>query len=399
MEMAETTAPEREPGTAIPGANPEGNPGEAWAAPSAERRAPRPPVDLNLIRADSTILAMLGVITLLYFAASVFITLFSALLLAFALEPLVHVLCVRTRMRRQHASGIVVFLFVACLYGLAWLAYEMLGDFLANLPVLTGKVRSTPFVAKILSKVQSAAQLFEETGHDFLAAPGKDGRTLPQVVVRDAETAVGAFFRRLGSLTGVFFAMSFVPFIVYFMLADREPLTRRTRELFPEGYHQTAGVILMDVERVMRKFLLGNAVIVGTLSAATILLFWAVGLPNPAVLGGISGTLSIVPYLGLPLALLPGVVVGLATFTSGGPFLLVVLGVTVLHLVSANYLTPKFVGGEVHLNATAATSALLFFGWLWGAMGLLLGIPILAVLKCILDNIPSTQRLGMWLGD
>ena len=159
------------------------------------------------------------------------------------------------------------------------------------------------------------------------------------------------------------------------------------------------GEILLDIERMMRKFLLGNAVIALFLSAMTVLVFLLVGLPYPVVLGILSGTLSIVPYLGLPLALLPGGIVGLVSFESGGPFLVLVASVTVLHLVAANYLTPKLVGGEVRLNATASTVALLFFGWLWGGMGLVLGIPILAVLKCIFDNVPSTRRIGMFLGD
>jgi predicted PurR-regulated permease PerM len=159
------------------------------------------------------------------------------------------------------------------------------------------------------------------------------------------------------------------------------------------------GEILLDIERMMRKFLLGNAVIALILSTATVLVFLLVGLPYAVVLGILSGTLSIVPYLGLPLALLPGVVVGLVSFESGGPFLALIALVTVLHIVAANYLTPKLVGRGVRLNATASTVALLFFGWLWGAMGMVLGIPILAVLKCIFDNIPSTQRIGMFLGE
>jgi len=148
----------------------------------------------------------------------------------------------------------------------------------------------------------------------------------------------------------------------------------------------------------MRKFLLGNAVIALLLSAATVLVFLIVGLPYPVVLGVLSGSLSIVPYLGLPLALLPGVVVGLVSFDSGAPFLVLVASVTLFHLVAANYLTPKLVGGGVRLNATASTAALLFFGWLWGGMGLVLGIPIVAVLKCVFDNVPSTRRIGMFLG-
>jgi len=395
--MAETNTPERQTAKNPPGESsggPEPHPG-------TEHPGARPVVHLELIRAGATVLAVLGIIALLYFAASVFITLFSALLLAFALEPLVHLLCVRTRLRRHYASGIVVFLFVAFLYSLGWIAYGMAEGFLTDIPALVEKFRSTPFIAKISAKLQYMAQLFEDTGSRFLPpqTPGQDGASLPQVVVRDAESAGRSLFRNLGSLSSVIFSMSFVPFLVYFMLAEREPLTRRTRELFPEEYHHTVGVILLDMEQVMRRFLIGNAILVGILTVPTVLVFWAVGLPSPFVLGALSGILSAVPYLGLPLALLPGVVIGLVASISSAQMLLLVLSVTAFHLVSANYLTPKLVGGEVHLNATASTGALLFFGWLWGGMGLVLGIPILAILKCVFDNIPSTQRVGIWLGD
>jgi predicted PurR-regulated permease PerM len=393
--MAETTAPEKTPGGGRAGESPR----EPSPRPGTETHEARPAVALSLIRVGATVLAVLGVIALMYFAASVFITLFSALLLAFALEPLVHLLCVRTRLRRHHASGIVVFLFIAFLYGLGWFTYGMAEGFVRDLPLLVEKFQSAPVVGKIATKVQDAARVFEETGSRFLSPSGRGGEALPQVVVRDAESAGRSLFRNLGSLSGVIFSLSFIPFLVYFMLAEREPLTRRTRELFPEEYHQAVGVILLDMERVMRQFLIGNAILVGILSVATVLVFWIIGLPSPVVLGALSGTLSVVPYLGLPLALLPGVVVGLVTFPSGTPLFLLVLSVTLFHLISANFLTPKLVGREVHLNATASTAALLFFGWLWGGMGLLLGIPILAVLKCVLYNLPSTRRVGIWLGD
>ena len=255
-------------------------------------------------------------------------------------------------------------------------------------------------VVSIANRAEELNRVFAEAGRRIAppsAAPARP-KTAPSVMVKDAESFTGALLQGLGSLGGVLFALGFIPFLVYFILADREPLTRRTRELFPERYHATVEEILLDIERMMRKFLLGNAVIALVLSAMTVLVFYLVGLPYPVVLGILSGTLSIVPYLGLPLALLPGGIVGLVSFESGGPFLVVVSSVTVLHLAAANYLTPKLVGGEVRLNATASTVALLFFGWLWGGMGLVLGIPILAVLKCIFDNVPSTRRIGLFLG-
>lgn len=371
----------------------------AGAAKEGKERLPGP--DLQLIRAGATVIAVLGFIALLHFAASVFITLFSAMLLAFALEPLVHLLCVRTPLRRPHASGIVVFLFVAMLYGLFYATYLRAESFLEEIPAIAENIRSAPMVASLVDRAQELNRVVAEAGRRIAPAVTTSARPKPSpsILVRDGESFTGSVLQGLGSLGGVLFAFGFIPFLVYFILADREPLTRRTRELFPEQHRATVGEILLDIEWMMRKFLLGNAVIALILSVATVLVFLLVGLPYPIVLGILSGTLSIVPYLGLPLALLPGVVVGLVSFESGEPFLVLVASVTVLHIVAANYLTPKLVGRGVRLNATASTMALLFFGWLWGGMGLVLGIPILAVLKCVFDNVPSTRRIGMFLGE
>jgi len=390
--MAETTAPERPPGRNAATETP-GEPATGAGARAA--------ADLNLIRIGATVLALLGVIALLHFAASVFITLFSALLLAFALEPLVHLLCVRTRLRRQHASGIVVFLFIAVIYGVFSLAYLGAESFLKDVPTFAAKIRAAPAVETLSKRFAEVDRLVSEAGRGIAPPPAAPGpaRTATPVIVREAESFTGSLLRGLGSLSNAIFFLSFVPFLVYFMLADREPLTRRTREMFPREYRDTVGEILVDIERVMRLFLVGNGVVAGILSAATVLVFLGVGLPYPVTLGILSGVLSTVPYLGLILALLPGLVVALATIDAPQQIVVLFTTITVFHLVAINYLVPRFVGGGVHLNATSSTAALLFFGWLWGGMGLILGIPILAVLKCVLDNVRSTRRIGMWLGD
>src|SRR3990172_5969671 len=134
----------------------------ANVAKGGEERRPAP--DLNLIRAGATVIAILGLLALLHFAASVFITLFSAMLLAFALEPLVHLLCARTPLRRHHASGIVVFLFVAMLYGLFYATYLRAESFLAEIPAITEKIRSAPMVKSLTSRVEEVNRVFAEAG-------------------------------------------------------------------------------------------------------------------------------------------------------------------------------------------------------------------------------------------
>jgi len=201
-------------------------------------------------------------------------------------------------------------------------------------------------VESLTSRAEKLNRVVAEAGRRISPPPAASAARETRPAGRAGRGNVhGALLQGLGSLSGVLYALGFIPFLVYFILADREPLTRRTRELFPERHRTTVGEILIDIEQMMRKFLLGNALIALILSTATVLVFLFVGLPYPIVLGILSGTLSIVPYLGLPLALLPCGLVGLVFFESGGPFLLMVASVTVFHIAAANYLTPKLVGG------------------------------------------------------
>ena len=211
------------------------------AKASKEERRPAP--DLNLIRAGATVIAILGLLALLHFAASVFITLFSSMLLAFALEPVVHFLCGRIRLRRHHASGIVVFLFVAMLYGLFYATYLRAESFLAEIPAIAEKIRSAPMVVTLANRAEELNRVFAEAGRRIAPPATTPARpkSAPQVMLQDTESLTGSLLQGLGSLSGVLFALGFIPFLVYFILADREPLTRRTQELFPEEHRATVG--------------------------------------------------------------------------------------------------------------------------------------------------------------
>ncbi|MBI5343362.1 MAG: AI-2E family transporter, partial [Deltaproteobacteria bacterium] len=131
----------------------------------------------------------------------------------------------------------------------------------------------------------------------------------------------------------------------------------------------------------------------------TAFVFLLIGLPYWIVLGCLSGIVSTIPYLGLVLVLLPPLIVGLITFDSGAPIAVIAASVTGFHVVAANLLIPKLVGKGVQLNPVASTVSIMFFGWMWGGMGLILGIPIVAVLKTVLENMEPTRKLGQWLGD
>ena len=80
-------------------------------------------------------------------------------------------------------------------------------------------------------------------------------------------------------------------------------------------------------------------------------------------------------------------------------YLFLTVSVAMLHLLALNLLYPKFVGARVHLNPLAVTVALMFWGMLWGALGLVLAIPLTAGIKALCDHVPSMQPYGRLLGD
>jgi len=122
-------------------------------------------------------------------------------------------------------------------------------------------------------------------------------------------------------------------------------------------------------------------------------------LPYPLLIGPLSGFFSLVPYIGLPLALIPPLLVSPMVFHSFSTYVLLSATVMLLHILALNLLYPKLVGSRVHLNPLVVTVALMFWGFLWDAAGLVLAIPLTAGIKAVCDNVRSLRPYGKFLGD
>ena len=122
-------------------------------------------------------------------------------------------------------------------------------------------------------------------------------------------------------------------------------------------------------------------------------------IPYPMLVGPLSGLLSLVPYIGMPLALAPPLIAALPVTSDPAVYVFLFVSVALLHLFALNLLYPKFVGSRVHLNPLVATVALMFWGMLWGAIGLILAVPLTASVKAVCDNVDKWKPYGRMLGD
>jgi predicted PurR-regulated permease PerM len=99
------------------------------------------------------------------------------------------------------------------------------------------------------------------------------------------------------------------------------------------------------------------------------------------------------------MAMIPALAAGLIVYTQPTIYVVIAVVVAVLHLTAMNLLYPKVVGSRVHLNPLVVTVALMFWGTLWGGIGLLLAIPITAGIKAVCDNVTRLHGYGKLLGD
>jgi len=157
-------------------------------------------------------------------------------------------------------------------------------------------------------------------------------------------------------------------------------------------------VTLGRISAMIHSFINGNLVVGIFTSIISLIVFGALHLPYFYFLGFISGFLSLIPYLGVVLALIPPVVAGIGVLHSGGMIAIIatVLGV---HVFALNVLYPKLIGKRLQLNPLAVTVSLLIWGFLWGAPGLILAVPITGAMKIIFDNVESLRPYGAWLGE
>jgi len=345
-----------------------------------------PQKPLSVQSGATKLLAILGLLPVLYFGKPVFITVLLSVLLAFILEPLVSLLT-RLRLPRALASLIAMLVFAGVLYGASYASYMKAISFAHQLPKYSEKVRET------FSKLRSRTQDLKNSTQQVL--PKQDQNA---VKVQQVETGWSQYFSFGSSVTEAVFSASFIPFMAFFMLTWQEHIRRAAVMLFARDSRTTAYVAVSNIADMLRRFIVGNVLIGLIVGGANALGFMALGIPYWYFVGMISGFLSLVPYLGVVLALVPPLVAGLGVLT-GTKMGLVAAMVVASHLIALNVLYPKILGSRLEMNPLVVTFALLFWGFLWGAMGLILAIPVTAAIKIVLDHVNSLRPVAFLMGE
>jgi predicted PurR-regulated permease PerM len=333
------------------------------------------------------IVAAAIILLFFYYAAGVVITLLLSVLLAYFLDPAVEFL-ERLHLPRTIGSLIMVLLLITVVFSVGYGLWTRTSDFAADWPKYRG------ILQQATGTVQGKLRGFEGSVTE-LTTP--EGAPKPVQTGTDSAAIHNLVVRGIGSLYALVLEATFVPFLVFFMLAGKREAWHSTLQLFPVSRRTQVKETLEDLRDVLRDYLVGMTVVSLVVIAFSSIFFLALGLDYPLLTGIVSGLLNMVPYIGAVLAWLPAFLLALVKWKSISHFALIAIVLTGIHIVAQNLIAPQLVGRQVRLNAVAITISLLFWGWVWGGMGLILGIPITAALRVICDHTESAKPVARWL--
>jgi predicted PurR-regulated permease PerM len=371
--------------------------------------------------AGIAVIAAASVICLLYYGRAFFVTVVVSAIFAFILDPAVQ-LVMRLRLPRPAATAVVIGVALFGMYVLGTVIWAQVSTLAQDLPTYTTRI--SELLDKTSSKLdeienQAVAAIIpkrlREQEQEIQQKPQEAAKArrrragLPQVqqppaiqevyIRTDAKPAITLIYGYLAHYFRAILMASFVPFLVYFMLSWRDHIRKRVLGLFRGEQQYAVRKSWEGVGESTRAFMLGNCILGILLSVASAVAFFFLKVPYWPLMGLLSGFLSLLPYVGLPLAMLPPVLAALAIPNKFTIVLSIAAVTAALHVIALNFLYPKIVGRHVHLNPLAVTIALMFWTVLWGGIGLVLAIPLTAAIKVFCDNIESLQPVAKLLGD
>ena len=209
----------------------------------------------------------------------------------------------------------------------------------------------------------------------------------------------GSFIQStIDATTSLLGYIALIPIYVFLMLLNRERFTSFLLHLNHNSAEENVVHVIDQVQAVLQNYVAGLALVIGIMAVLNVGGLLVLGIPYAVFFGLIAAFLTIIPYIGVLIGAIPPILVALLMTDS----LFYPMGVIILFVIvqslEGNLITPKIVGDKVSVNPLAAMVALVIGGFVWGAIGMILSIPITGVLKVILKSMKGGQAWADLMG-
>ena len=385
-----------------PSAEPEPEP-EPERERERERVLLHMPVDVRSV--SLAVLAGLAVLYTMQWASVVLIPLMLGVTVSYALSPVVDRL-ERARLPRAAGAGLLL---LAIVGGIGSTVYSLSDDATAlieSLPDVAQKIRQTVHdnhnpSASTIDKMQKAATQLEQAAQEGGLTASTTSRGVTRVRVERPQFDIKDYLwtGTLG-LAASLGQATMVLFISFFLMASGNTFRRKLVKIVGPTFARRKITVqaLDEITAQVQRYLLVQVVVSLGVGLLTWLAFLAIGVQHAAVWGVAACVLNFVPYIGSIVITAASAMVGFVQFASVDMALLVAGVSLLIHTVSGHLVTPWLTSRTCQMNAVAVFVGVLAFGWLWGIWGLLLGTPMLMMVKTVCDRVEDLKPIGELLG-
>jgi len=341
------------------------------------------------------VLAVFTIIAAAKIAEAFLIPVVVGILASYALEPLVAWLA-RIHIHRAIGSLIVLALATGAVMGGFLLLRDDATAALADLPNAARKLRlaaqqSAQRPEGAMGHVRAAAEELNRAAAAATSGKGAPAPAPPPAAPSQLQKWVSD---QSAKAVEVIVEIGIAGLLAYFLLAAGDTFRRKlARVAGPTLAARRITVEILDeIDVAVQRYLLTMALINVLIGIATWAILLAFGVAHAGLWGVVAAVLHIVPYAGSAVTIVATGFAAFVQFEDIGRALLVALAVGAAATIIGMGLAAWIQGRAFRMNAVAVFIALLFFGWLWGGWGLLVGVPVLAVAKTVFERIPSLQR-------
>jgi AI-2 transport protein TqsA len=323
----------------------------------------------------------------LYFAGPILIPIVLAAALTYLLLPIVERI---KKLKVPHwlAVMIVMIVVVAIFALLFYYAVNAIADLATSLPKYMNQIESTlqNWNVKISDLIERLPAFIKPSSDNLPIDSGK------------VQSMGGFLLKGVHSITSFIFGVVVIFFLVLFMLLESELFSRKFRTMFGGAHAEETKNIINEINAQIRGYIQVRFYIFVGLSIAITIGLLILDVQYAYIWGPLAGLLNIIPYIGAIFGAIPPIILAGIQHNSILYMVYVAAFFLILQTIEGNYITPELTKTSVDLNAVTALISLLYWGWIWGGIGLFLAVPVTAAIKVICDHIEPLKPIGIILG-
>lgn len=350
----------------------------------------------SAIRRPLIILAVCAVGVVSYLARDFLIPTAAAIVLALILTPVAKKF-ERMRLPPTAAAGASVSLLALVVAGLLVISAPAISSWAEQAPYLTytlerkleGLRKSLAFVKQLTDRVEQATQASQPQATAKEEPPA-------QVIVRDKSLVS----ELMSTTPAVLLQIGYAAVLSFMILAHRNDHKRQILRV-PLNFTTRVRIarVMRDINDRVGTYLFALVVIYSLVALVSTIVLALLGFPNPILWGVLVGLASFVPFIGPPVAIGLVAFVSLLTYDDLMHMLAAPAILAAIHFVESQLITPTFVSRRCALNTVAVFAGVAFLGWMWGAIGAIVAVPLLILVSTVAAHLPSLRWLEVLLSE